>query len=72
MAKLSQGGWTSFLIKVHNQAGVTARLEAQSKNAQPVFYMGNYPFPQRTPKEELLTEGQIANRFLDVQLYRNP
>jgi hypothetical protein len=71
-AKLSQGGWTSFLIKVHNQAGVTAKLEVQSANAQPVFYMSAYPPPQHAPKEELLTEGQIANRFLEMQLYRNP
>jgi hypothetical protein len=72
VAKLSQGGWTSFLIKVHNQAGITAKLEVQSANAQPVFFMSMYPFPQHAPKEEVLTEGQIANRFLEVQLYRNP
>ena len=32
-ARLVQGGWTSFLIKVHNDAGVTAALEVESVNA---------------------------------------
>jgi len=29
--RLVEQGWRSFLIKVHNQAGVTAELKAQSK-----------------------------------------
>jgi hypothetical protein len=72
LAKLSQDGWTSFLVKVHNQAGVTAKLEVESLNAQPVLFMSMFPFPQHAPKDELLTEGQIANRFLEVELYHNP
>jgi hypothetical protein len=34
---LIQEGWTTFLVKVHNQAHVTAALQAESPNAQPVF-----------------------------------
>ena len=36
-ADLVEGGWRQFLIKVHNQAGVTARLKLTSPNAKPVF-----------------------------------
>ena len=32
-AKLMQGGWTSFLVKVYNEAGATAQIEVQSANA---------------------------------------
>ncbi|MGB1521421.1 MAG: hypothetical protein ACPHDL_14920, partial [Limisphaerales bacterium] len=31
-AELVQNGWTQFLVKVHNQAGVTAALKATSPN----------------------------------------
>ncbi|MBD0374832.1 MAG: hypothetical protein ICV51_04300, partial [Flavisolibacter sp.] len=69
---LTEGGWTSFLVKVHNQAGVTAKLEVESENAKPILHMSMYPFTQHPSKEKMLTPGQIANRFLEVQLYRNP
>jgi hypothetical protein len=72
IAKISQGGWTSFLVKVHNPEGIKAKLEAESANAQPAFYMGSYPFSQHAPDDELLTKEQIASRFLELQLYRNP
>ena len=35
--ELHQGGWSVFLVKVHNEAGVTADLAARSPNALPVF-----------------------------------
>ena len=31
---LVEGGWTVFLVKVHNEAGVTAPLRVQSPNAR--------------------------------------
>ncbi|MDG2126325.1 MAG: CehA/McbA family metallohydrolase, partial [Verrucomicrobiales bacterium] len=31
---LVERGWTTFLVKVHNEAGVTAKLESTSPNAQ--------------------------------------
>ncbi|HET9824654.1 MAG TPA: hypothetical protein VFP87_04940, partial [Chitinophagaceae bacterium] len=66
-AKLVQGGWTSFLIKVHNDAGVTAQLEVQSSNAAPTLYISSYQ--PRALQKNLLTEGQVANRFLEMQMY---
>src|SRR5262245_23730993 len=34
-ARLVQHGWRVFLVKVHNEAGVTAELRAESPNAAP-------------------------------------
>src|SRR6185295_16001858 len=55
-AQLSEQGWRQFLIKVHNQAGVTAELKAASPNAQKLF---NSP-----PKE-------VGDRWLDMQLFNS-
>ncbi|MEJ7589537.1 MAG: CehA/McbA family metallohydrolase [Ferruginibacter sp.] len=68
-AKLVQGGWVSFLIKVNNQAGVTAQLEAESINAATPLYVSS--FTARVDEKRKLTAGQIANRFLELQFYRN-
>ena len=35
-AELVQHGWRVFLVKVHNEAGVTAPLRATSPNAEPL------------------------------------
>ncbi|HEU4552001.1 MAG TPA: CehA/McbA family metallohydrolase [Chitinophaga sp.] len=70
-AVLTQGGWTSFLVKVHNQAGVTARLEATSANALPDLHIGTFT-DRPVPEARKLTAGQVQQRFLEIQLYRNP
>src|SRR5436305_10248468 len=67
--RLTQGGWTSFLVKVNNQAGITAPLQVQSDNAKPLLYGSsgqNEPMPAN-----LLTPGQVASRFIEVAMYRN-
>ena len=66
-AVLIQGGWTAFLVKIHNEAGVTAKFEATSPNAQKPYHSPS--FEHRVKKEHELTEGQVANRFLDIQIY---
>lgn len=68
-ARLMQNGWTSFLVKVQNQAGVTAQLKAESPNAAPALHVST--FQARAMKKNLLTEGQVANRFLDIQMYQS-
>ena len=35
--ELMQQGWRTFLVKVHNEAGVTAPLAAESENAAPLY-----------------------------------
>ncbi len=68
-AEIYQGGWTSFLVKIHNQAGVTARLEVESPNAAPSLHRStNEP---RVQPENVITAGQLDNRFLELYLYRN-
>src|SRR5688572_26079978 len=57
-AKLMQNGWTSFLVKVYNEAGVTAQLKAESANAAPALHRST--FSSRTPGENLLSAGQVA------------
>jgi hypothetical protein len=52
--KLLEQGWRTFLIKVHNEAGVTAELKAQSPNA---LKMADSP------------QADIADRWLELQLF---
>jgi hypothetical protein len=66
-AVLAQGGWTAFLVKIHNEAGITAKFEATSPNALKPYHSPS--FEHRVKKEHELTEGQVANRFLDIQIY---
>jgi len=68
-SKLIQGGWTSFLVKVYNDAGVTPKLEVESPNADPILHMSTSA--PRVKKENVLSAGQVANRFLEMQMYRN-
>ncbi len=68
-ARLMQNGWTSFLVKVHNQAGVTAPLKAESPNAAPELHVST--FQHRAMEKNRLTPGQMANRFLEIQMYQN-
>jgi len=64
---LIQNGWRSFLVKVHNEAGSTAALQVTSPNAKPLLHRSSgAPNPQ---EENLLTRGQVANRFLEVDMY---
>ncbi len=66
-ATLQEGGWKSFLIKVHNESGTRAPLEWESPNAAPVIHRStSAPNPR---EENLLTPGQVANRFLELSIY---
>lgn len=68
-AKLIQNGWVSYLVKVNNEAGVTAQLEVQSPNSATPLYAPS--FDPRVDEKKMLTPGQVANRFLEMQLYHN-
>jgi hypothetical protein len=67
---LKQEGWATFLLKVHNQANVTAVLEAESPNAEPVFHRSTGA--PRMAEQNRLTPGQLDNRFLEISINRNP
>ncbi|MBL7699080.1 MAG: CehA/McbA family metallohydrolase [Chitinophagaceae bacterium] len=68
-AELMQNGWKSFLVKVQNDAGVTAQLEAESRNAEPVLHVSTGDPKMRKGNE--ITKGQLANRFLEMSFYHN-
>lgn len=66
---LIQGGWTSFLVKVLNEAGGTARLVPESPNALPPQHSAWVSLAPKVLAEHVITEGQSVNRFLDIQMY---
>lgn len=68
-AKLLQNGWVTYLVKVNNEAGITALLEVESPNAAPPLYAPSYD--PRVSDKKKLTPGQVADRFLEMQIYRN-
>lgn len=65
---LVQGGSRFFLVKVSNQAGVTAPLTAASPNSGRVFVRstGN-PAPKMT-----LTDADVRDRWADISIFNGP
>ncbi len=68
-ANLIEGGWVSFLVKINNDAGVTAQLQVESANSATPLYAPSWD-PQ-VDEKKVLTAVQVANRFLEMQLYHN-
>jgi hypothetical protein len=54
---------------VNNDAGVTAQLEVESPNAAAPLHVST--FEPHVKEKNILTPGEVANRFLEMQLYRN-
>jgi hypothetical protein len=63
--ELVQQGWRAFLVKVHNEAGVTAELRVSSPNAAPLFKRST---GRPDPKFEV-KPGDAAHRFLQAEMY---
>ena len=64
-AELQEQGWRSFLVKVRNEAGVTAQLKAESPNAMPVYTRSNGdPSPKETVKPS-----DVTHRWLDLATF---
>ena len=62
---LVQNGWTVFLVKINNQAGVTAPLVAESPNAA-------LPYRQSTNRAEpkvSVRPSDVLQRWADVAMY---
>ena len=66
---LQQSGWTSYLIKVKNDAAYTGRLKVRSPNAQRMFVETRGETTMKP--EEMFTLEQLRERFLELVLYRN-
>lgn len=63
--ELVQQGWRVFLIKVHNEAGVTAPLQVASPNAAPVYARSS-----NKPKAEAkIKPVEVEDRWMDVASY---
>ncbi|MCE9524484.1 MAG: CehA/McbA family metallohydrolase [Planctomycetales bacterium] len=63
--ELVQQGWRVFLVKVHNEGGVTAKLRAGSPNAAPLYQRSSgSPAPKVSVKPT-----DVPDRWLDLQTY---
>ncbi|HJQ31301.1 MAG TPA: CehA/McbA family metallohydrolase [Pyrinomonadaceae bacterium] len=75
-AQLVEQGWRCFLVKVRNDAGVTAQLRATSRNALPVYARGisNIPggFSLDPRPTQKITPGDIAARWLELSMFDKP
>jgi len=71
--ELVQGGWTAFLVKVHNEAGVTARLRMFSPNTEPIYQQssGTASPPETITKEDLVRRWCDAAMYEDRPLAKN-
>jgi hypothetical protein len=64
-AELAEQGWRVFLVKVHNEAGVTAALRATSPNAAPLHTRStSSPDPKPTVKPE-----DVPIRWMDIMTF---
>src|SRR6185312_12135143 len=65
---LVEGGTRLFLVKVLNQAGVTAALKVESPNNKPV-YVSAWKDSSPRPKEHI-TRDEIRDRWAEISLYQ--
>ena len=62
---LTEQGWSVFLVKVHNQAGVTAPLKVESPNAAPVYKRST-----GSPKGDgSIKKSDVENRWMDIRMF---
>jgi len=65
--RLVQQGWTVFLVKVVNEAGITAPLEATSPNAATIVARSSGS-PEPPPG---LSAAEVANRWADIRMFND-
>lgn len=67
---LQQNGWNTFLIKVENQAGVTAIFKVASEQAKRSYDGGEKIYGFGNPDRSVpVTKAAIADRWMDIDLY---
>ena len=64
-SRLIQHGWRPFLVKVHNEAGVTAELKADSPNSAPLFKASS----SRAEPKQTIPPAEVRRRWLDVVMF---
>ncbi len=68
---LDEAGWRQFLVKVINEAGVTAKLATSSPQAKQAYVPGSPPVaPNAQPKDP--GQPALAARWLDLQMFDAP
>jgi len=67
-AVLDEAGWRQYLVRVENEAGVTARLAVSSPQAKEMYVKGSPPVaPHAKPRDP--GEPAISTRWLDLQMF---
>ena len=63
--ELVQQGWSVFLVRVHNEAGVRAELKVESPNAAPL-----YTRSRGSPEPKIsISPGDVGDRWMDIELH---
>ena len=72
--ELVEQGWRTFLVKVRNDPGVTAQLQVESPNAQPIFARSRVSAesPLSHSPRPTITQSDVAARWLETNLYNKP
>ena len=70
--ELVQHGWRTFLVKVRNEAGVTAALKVESPQGQRVWSRGPRGSSMSPRPEQTITARDVADRWLDLALFDKP
>jgi hypothetical protein len=65
--RLMQHGWRVFLVKVHNEAGVTAELKASSPNAAPL----HKPSTGSAEPKVTIPPAEVPQRWMDVAMAKD-
>ena len=66
-AQLKQEAWTTLLVKVYNQANITARFEVESPQSAPALHVSTSG--HRMKAENALSPGQVADRFAEMSIF---
>ena len=70
-ALLDESGWRQYLVRVENEAGVTARLAASSPQGKEVYVKGSPPVaPHAQPRDP--GPPPLSSRWLALQMYESP
>src|SRR5688572_9649399 len=70
-AELVEQGWRQFLVKVENEAGTTAQLEAVSPNAQSVYEGGWANTHSDKAFRRRGTSSDLRDLWLDMMMFNN-
>ena len=68
---LDEAGWRQYLVRVDNEAGVTAKLAASSPQGKQAYVPGSPPVaPHAQPKDP--GEPALSSRWLELQMFEAP